>query len=114
MKIINITKSTILADNAKIAESLFSRMKGLLGRKSLLNNEALIIKNCNSIHTFFMQFPIDVLFVNKDNKIVAIKKAIPAFRFTPIYFSASFVIEFPAGTIEKTQTQSGDTLEIKK
>jgi len=113
MKVLNITRSTILADKVQVAQTFYRRTKGLLGRKSMQEKEALIIKNCKSIHTFFMQFPIDVLFVSKDNKIVTIKKSVPSFRLTPVYLKADFVIELPAKSIEKTQTQLGDSIKIE-
>ncbi len=72
VKIINKTKNTILAEEAYIADTVFSRVKGLLGKQSLDEGSALIIKPCNSIHTFFMRFPIDVFFVDRNNKIVKI------------------------------------------
>lgn len=113
MKIINITRSTVLADEAQIALDLFSRARGLLGRKSLKDNEALIISNCKSIHTFFMQFPIDVLFVDKYSRIIGIKKAIVPFRLTPIYFGSQFAVELPAQKIEATATQINDIISIE-
>ena len=110
MKIINRTKNTVLAQNAVVADTVFSRLKGLLGRKDFIEGEALIIKPCNSIHTFFMRFPIDVLFIDKDSRIIKTISSLKPFRLTCIYFNAAFVIELPAGTLEFSSTQEKDIL----
>lgn len=112
MKIINKTKNTILAEEVIIADTPFARFKGLLGRKELEKGKALILNPCNSIHTFFMQFTIDVLFVDKNNCVVKAVSNIKPGRMTPIYFKAAFVVELPAGTIGNTQTSPGNTLLI--
>lgn len=112
MKIINKTKNVILADNTIIADTPFKRIRGLLGRKDFAEGQAIIIKPCNSIHTFFMGFPIDVLFVNKHNQVIKAISALIPWRLTRIYFSAAFVIELPIGTIQSTFTSQGDILTI--
>ncbi|MEK6727828.1 MAG: DUF192 domain-containing protein [Candidatus Omnitrophota bacterium] len=108
MQIINNTKNTVLAENAAVADTILKRMKGLLGRKDFKEGEALILKPCNSVHTFFMSLPIDVVFVDSNNKIVKTISVMPPFRLSRIYFKASLAIELPAGTIAKTTTKSGD------
>ena len=60
----------------------------------------------------FMRFTIDVLFVNKENKVVGVVERIKPFRLSPIFFKASFAIELPEGTIANARTQCGDELEI--
>ena len=111
LKIINKTSHTIIADKAKIADTFFSRMVGLLNRKNFSEGEALIITKCCSIHMFFMHFPIDVLFVNKDNYIVGKVEGIKPFQLSPIFFSSSYAIELPAGTIIKREIAIGDNIE---
>ncbi|MEK9149351.1 MAG: DUF192 domain-containing protein [Candidatus Desantisbacteria bacterium] len=113
MKIINKTKNTVLAQNAIVADTVFKRIKGLLASKNFAEGEALILKPCNSIHTFFMKFPIDVLFINKNNQIIKAISSLPPFRLTYIYFNANFAIELPAGVINSTFTQAGDILTIE-
>lgn len=112
MQIANKTKNTILAQNAVIANTILNRMKGLLGRKDFKEGEALVLKPCNSVHTFFMSLPIDVVFVDSDNKVVKTISAMPPFRLSRIYFKARLAIELPAGRIAKTSTQPGDFLYI--
>jgi len=111
-KIINLTRDITLSDDAVIADTLSGRIKGLIGRKKLKGGEALVIKPCNSVHTFFMRFPIDLLFVDRQDRIVKIVQAIPPFRLSSISLGASYVIELPAGTINSSQTKVGDQISI--
>jgi uncharacterized protein len=113
MKITNVTKGVILAEKAVIAGTFFTRIRGLLGRKDFNIGEALVIKPCNSIHTFFMRFPIDVLFSDKNNKIIAVIPALAAFRVSRVYFNAAYVVELAAGALKAAPTNIGDILEIK-
>lgn len=110
MKVVNKTRQTILAENAIIAKTPLKRMIGLLNRKSFEQGEALIIKPCNSIHTCFMRFSIDVAFVDSNNRIIRTIRSMRPFRISGIYLNALFCIELPAGTLEKTSTQPGDLL----
>lgn len=113
MKIINQSKNTILADNAVIASTPLARMRGLLGRKVFAAGEAIVLKPCNSIHTFFMAFAIDVLFLGKDNKVKKIISVMKPFCISGIYFSADFAIELPAGTIKSSLTSQGDSILLE-
>jgi len=112
MRAINLSNNKELSRKVTIAYSLLARMKGLLGRKGLEPGESLWIKPCNSIHTIGMRFPIDVAFLDSSNTVVKIKNGLPSNRVTGIYFRASSVIECPAGTLKKTNTQIGDRIEI--
>lgn len=113
MKITNKSRNIVLAENAVMASSLFARMKGLLGSKGLAAQEALILKPCNSVHTFFMQFAIDVLFVDGNNRIVGIKSCLKPFRLSRVYLGAKYAVELSEGAIESTLTSLGDILTIE-
>ena len=113
MRIINRTKNTILAEEVIVADTVFKRIKGLLGKKEFKKAQALILKPCNSIHTFFMRFPIDVLFVDKNHKVIKAATNLPPFRLTRIYFNAQFAVELPFDTIKSTATCAGDSLIIE-
>lgn len=112
MTLINKTKNTTLAKKVLIANTPFKRIKGLLGKSDFKQEEALIIKPCNSIHTFFMRFAIDVIFVDKQNRIVKTISNLEPWRLTGVYLSANFCIELPAGTIASTSTSKGDFLSF--
>ncbi|MFH1655885.1 MAG: DUF192 domain-containing protein [Candidatus Omnitrophota bacterium] len=113
MKITNITKNTILATKGAVADSFSNRMKGLLGRESLEEGEALVITSCRQIHMFFMRFAIDAIFLDKDNKIVGIVQDIKPFHCSPVFLHSNLVIELALGTIQSTNTQSGDIIKIE-
>lgn len=113
MKVINHTKKNVLADNATIAASFMSRIKGLLGKAGIAKGEGLIISDCGSIHTFFMNFPIDVIFLNYQHTVVKIKKAVMPFRLVDCPFTGSITIELPAGTIDASRTEIGDYIELQ-
>jgi uncharacterized protein len=110
MRLINQTRNTILAEDVSLADTLFKRIKGLLGRRDFKRGQALIIKPCNSIHTFFMRFPIDLLFVDETNKVVKLISNLAPFRLGPICLKSRLVVELPAGTIKSTFTTQGDQL----
>ena len=112
MKIVNLTKNTVLAENAIVANTVFKRIKGLLGKKEINIGQALILKPCNSIHTLFMRFPIDVVFVEKRNRVVKIISCLKPWRLSGIYLTARLCIELPVDTIRSNLTSAGDTLSF--
>ena len=112
MKLYNKTKNIVLAENVIVADSFFKRMKGLLGRKELNPGEGLILKPCNSVHTFFMRFPIDIVFVDKNNKVIKTVLSLRPFFLTGIYLSSHSCIELPSGTINSTSTVKGDIISL--
>jgi hypothetical protein len=87
-------------------------MKGLLGKKELPQGEALWIKPCFSVHTFFMKFSIDVIFLNKKNQVIAAVRNLKPNRITRLYPQSLSVLELPTGTIDDTNTAIGDKIEI--
>lgn len=108
----NLTRSTIVAEKAGLANSYFARLRGLIGRRSLPAGEGLIIRPCSSIHTFFMSFPIEVLFVGEGNRIVRATQPIAPWRIGPIVGSARYVVELPGGALAASRTECGDILEL--
>jgi uncharacterized membrane protein (UPF0127 family) len=110
-KVTNSTRGTVLATRLEVAETAQHRSKGLLGRVGLTPGEGLWIVPCESVHTFFMRFPIDLLYLDRKNKIKKVRNEVGAWRMSAC-LSAHSVLELPAGTIRETQTQSGDTLEF--
>ena len=105
-------KAELLIENLELAESFFARGKGLLGRKSLSPNSALWIKPCNNIHTFFMNFAIDCIFVNKKMEIEKIVSVVKPYKIIGPFWKASSVVETAAGFAEKWNLQVGDQLYV--
>ncbi|MFT6068557.1 MAG: uncharacterized membrane protein (UPF0127 family) [Bacteriovoracaceae bacterium] len=100
-----------IALNAKEASSMLSRMKGLMFSKEMKGFDGLFIKPCNSIHTFFMNYPIDVLFLNKEMEIIKIKRNLRPWRMTRMYLSAHQVLELNGGSLDE-RILEGDKLEV--
>ena len=112
-KIIIQRSGRVLASQAKIAMDLRSRSVGLLNRTSLDDEEALLIYPCNSIHTFFMKFPIDVAFLDKNNKVVKIVANIKPWRLESCHFIAKATLEMNHGSMAKNGLIVGDLLKIE-
>jgi uncharacterized membrane protein (UPF0127 family) len=112
MRICNARNGRELSAKVEVADLIWQRMKGLLGREKLDPGESLWIKPCKSIHTIGMRFPIDVVFLDKSNVVVAAREKFPPNRITRLYFRAASVLEFPEGTLATADTRAGDRLEI--
>jgi uncharacterized membrane protein (UPF0127 family) len=95
----------------EVANSGPRRSKGLLGRAQLAPGEGLWILPCEAVHTFFMQFPIDLVYLDRKNRIRKIRNAVPPWRLSAC-LTAHSVLELASGTIRDTQTQPGDTVEF--
>ena len=108
----NLTRNTTVASHVEIAQNPWARMKGLLGASSFPLNEALIITRCQSIHMFFMKFPIDVIFCDRQNKVIGLCERLKPFCLSPIFFKASYAIELPSGIIASSKTQVGDQIQL--
>jgi uncharacterized protein len=104
--------SDILATHVWIADNSWSRVKGLLGRPSLPPDEAMWIKPCNSIHTHLMQFPIDVVFADKQLIVKKVYRNIRPGRIVWPVWSAHSVFEFAAGFLDSHSIEEGDRLHV--
>jgi uncharacterized membrane protein (UPF0127 family) len=93
---------------------MLKRMRGLLGRSHLEKDGGLILEPAQSIHTFFMAFAIDVVFLDRDLTVVRVLPNMRPFRASPFVRSARSTIELPPGMIEKTQTRVGDRLRFEE
>ena len=112
MKATNLNNGKELATNVEVADTLCTRMKGLLGKRELPKGEALCIKPCFAVHTFFMKFPIDVIFLNKTNQVIAAVSNLSPNRMTRLYPQSFSVLELPLGTIDASNTKTGDVIEF--
>ena len=102
----------ILAKDLKVAKTFGERSLGLMFIKEMKGFDALLIDPCNSVHNFFVRFPIDLVFLNNDMKIVKLVKCFKPWRMTGIYLKAKKVLELPNGTIIDDM-QVGDELEVQ-
>ena len=109
----NQTRDTVLARAAEVADTSAKRRTGLLKHERLEPGEGLWITPCESVHTFFMKFPIDLVYLDKHHKVRKVRSAVPPWRLSACLLAHS-VLELPAGTVEQSGTQAGDELVIDK
>lgn len=114
MKIYNSSNNNLIADNVKLANSFITRTLGLIPKTTISEDEGLVIKPCCSVHTFFMRFGIDILFVNKRNEIIALYENVNPWRILPIHLTAFYVVELAAGTISTKNIEKGDIISIRR
>jgi uncharacterized protein len=112
LQAINTTKNITIAGHVKIANHYFSRLIGLMGQKPLEEGNGLWIVPCRDIHSFFMRFVFDAIFVDKHLKVVYLKKEMKPWQVSRFVRQGHAVLELPAGTIEQTQTEVGDQLKL--
>jgi uncharacterized protein len=113
--VFNRTRETFLATELSVADTHWTRLKGLLGtsRASFWAGKGLWIVPCHGVHTFAMSFPIDVVYLDENNTIVHIEENVKPWRMTPLRMEASTVLELPVRTVGNTSTKIGDRVEIR-
>jgi uncharacterized protein len=102
----------VLGDRITVAETSLSRLVGLLRKRGLGPGTGLLIIPSQSIHTVAMRFPIDVVFVDRNWRVIHLRPTMVPFRITGIHWKARCVLELPAGLIAETSTCIGDQLSI--
>ncbi len=109
----NARADTLVAGRLELAIDAATRRRGLLGRDGLEEGHALVIAPCGGVHTFFMRFPIDVLFVRRDGRVVKCAHAVRPWRIAlaPTAYAA---IECPAGTLRRSGTDRGDRVVFER
>jgi uncharacterized membrane protein (UPF0127 family) len=113
-KAVNVTRNKALADSLLVADTFLSSLLGLMGRRHLPVGEGLWINPCQSVHSMWMRFPIDVIFLNNQRAIIHMVENMKPFRISKHVSEARSVIELPADTITITETQVGDQVVISE
>jgi uncharacterized membrane protein (UPF0127 family) len=112
LRIINQSRGIVLATMAELADTAPSRSKGLLGRDSLAKGEALWIVPCESVHTFFMRFALDLVYLDRSRRIIKIRTNVQPWRLSAC-LRAHSIIELAAGSIDPKGTAVGDQLAFE-
>jgi uncharacterized membrane protein (UPF0127 family) len=107
----NTTSGRVVVSRLEAAFDSATRKKGLLGRDRLEPGGGLVIAPCGGVHTFFMRFPIDVVFVARDGRVVKVRPAVKPWRLA-LAVTAFCVIEIPAHAAADAETHAGDRLEL--
>jgi len=113
-KIFQAATEFCLAERVRVARTALARLRGLLGRRGLAAGEALWLRPCNGVHTFGMIFAIDVIFLDRQLKVVKLVENLRPFRFTWPCLAAHSALELKAQTIARAALRVGDQLRIER
>ena len=113
LRVTNATRGIVLGETVDVADTSAKRRTGLLKHTSLEPGQGLWIVPCEGVHTWFMKFAIDVVFLNKKRQVVKVRKSMGRWRMA-MSLRAHSVLELPAGTLERTGTQKGDQLVLER
>ena len=102
----------LLSEDIKTADSFLRKLFGLVFSAQLKENEGLLIDNCSSIHTFWMRYPIDILFLDSDNRVIRFFEDLKPFRVTPFIRGAVKTVELKSGTVKACLINIGDCLKL--
>ena len=108
----NAARNTTLGEAIEVAATSAQRVRGLLGRECLEDGHGLLFKNCASLHTFFMTFPIDIVYADRQGRVLKVASGVKPFKLIAAPMRAFFALELPEGAIERSGTQAGDTLVL--
>jgi uncharacterized membrane protein (UPF0127 family) len=108
----NVRTGEMLATRVVAAFDSSSRRQGLLGRGGLASGEALALAPCSSVHTAFMRFPIDLLFLGRDGRVVKTASAVRPWRIRAAW-GAFAVVELATGSVERSRPVRGDVVELR-
>ena len=108
----NVTRNVVLGQKIQAASSILQRAVGLLATPALASGEGLWLHPCTSVHTFFMRYPIDVLFLSKEGAVLE-QQTLKPWRVSRWVRKSDGVLELPAGMLERTGTAAGDRIEFQ-
>jgi hypothetical protein len=102
----------VVAEHVAVADGILSRLLGLMFRADLPDGHGLALRPCNSIHMFFMRFPLDVLFVDGDGKVLRVLDSIKPWRASTPVRGSKGAIELPAGTAARAGVSRGTVVRM--
>jgi uncharacterized membrane protein (UPF0127 family) len=111
IRVRNLTRDTLLGDQIDVADTSSTRRTGLLKHATLDDGTGLWIVPCESVHTFFMKFAIDVVYLDRKKRVKKAVGPVVPWRLSMCFLAYS-LLELPAGSIERTGTRKGDELEF--
>ena len=111
MKCFNPKTQEVFADNLKMNNTYFSRLIGLMFKTDLPAGSGIILKPCTQIHTCFMRFNIDVVFLDENLQVLHVIENMPPWRISPLFLKSRYTMELPAGTL-KGRVKKGETLAL--
>ncbi len=112
VRVINQTRGVLVAGQVEIARTFWPRLMGLIGRRTLCANAGLFLERCGAIHTFGVRFPIDVVFLDRNNRVLRMVEQLSPCRVIGAGGRATSTLELPAGALTRTPVEVGDLLEL--
>jgi uncharacterized membrane protein (UPF0127 family) len=109
----NTTRDRVVAEDAKVANGMIGRLRGLITRGTLGSGEAVVLTPCTGVHMFWTHTPLDVIFLNRYNQVVCAVSGFPGWAVLPWVRDAASAIGVPVGTIHETRTAVGDLMSIE-
>ncbi len=113
VRVLNTTRGTMLAERADVADSFWSRGRGLLGRAALKPGQGLVIVPARAVHCIGMAFPIDVLHLDHQGRVLRVVPNLRPYRFGPLVWRSHYVVELPAGSTLAAMTSPGDVVALQ-
>jgi hypothetical protein len=113
LRVRNQTRSTLLATAADVADTSAKRRTGLLKHQCLEPGAGLWIAPCESVHTFFMKFPIDLVYLDRNKRVCKVRHAVAPWRLSAC-LRAHSILELPAGAAAQSGTEPGDQLGFEQ
>lgn len=108
----NQSRECFLGLRVAPADTIFARLKGMIGRLRLRSDEGIWVVPSNGVHTLGVLFPLDLIYLDDDCRVIDLIEYFPTCRIAPLRIRASSVLELPPHTIYSSQTQKGDRLLI--
>jgi len=109
----NLSRNIALAERVQLANTRWTRLRGMLGRPEPAPGEGLLLAPCRSVHMFWMKYPLDIVFLAPDGCVVEIYHGLEPSRRSRLHRDADRALELRAGTLASTETQRGDRLELR-
>lgn len=109
----NATRGTALADRVHMADSWWTRLRGMMGRPEPTRDEGLLLDPCRAVHMYWMDYPLDVAFLDPDGRVVAVYHELAPSRRSKRHGDADRALELSAGRLAETQTEVGDQIELR-
>jgi uncharacterized membrane protein (UPF0127 family) len=109
----NLTRRRSLAHRVRLALTPLTRLRGLIAHPPLERGEGLLLRPCRGIHTWFMRYPIDVIFLDAEGRIVALAPNMRPWSMTPVHFEANCALELPAENLASGDTSLGDLVVFR-
>lgn len=114
VRVYNVTRNVELASRCEVADTFWTRLRGLIGRREFLVGEGLLLAPARGVHMWFMRFPIDVVYLDRAGRVVDVDEHLRPWRIGRPRWRAHAVLELPAGTVANTGTRQGDVVLLEE